>query len=236
MQNRITVGLFRRLDVEGIWFNIYLFVREVKFYVRATIKGTFSQHGEDRFILQHFKGKAGTYIDVGANHSFIINNTYLLYKNGWSGITVEPIPYLYKRLIKHRPRDLVLNTAVGNKQGSLTFYHMIPSVLSTFDKNKADELIAQGNVLRDEHSIEVITLAQLYREHLSGKEVDVLSIDTEGLDLEVLMGNDWSVMSPRLIICEVSGNNDEDISEYLQSKKYKIVKEFGCNKIFERQY
>lgn len=235
MQNRITVGLFKRIGVEGLLFNLYLSVREVKFYIRAVCRGTFSQHGEDRFILQYFRGKKGTYIDIGANHAFIINNTYLLYKNGWSGITVEPIPYLYRRLMRHRPRDLVLKSAVSNTQGSLTFFNMIPSVLSTFNEEKAGELITQGHILRDRLSIEVITLSQLYQEHLSGREVDVLSIDTEGMDLDVLMGNDWSAMSPKLIICEVSDNIDETITQYLQSKKYKILREFGCNRIYERQ-
>ena len=235
MQPGLSVRLFRSLDVDGILFHVYLFFREMKFYIMAMLKGTFSQHSEDKFILQYFQGKSGVFIDIGANHPFIISNTYLLYRKGWSGVTVEPIPYLYKRLKKYRPRDIALNKAVSDKIGSLMFYQMIPSVLSTFDNNKADELMNEGNLLRHEHSIKVTTLAQLYREHLAGKEVDVLSIDTEGLDMEVLKGNDWSAMSPKLIICEVSGTKDTVISEYLQLKGYKIIKELGCNRIYEKQ-
>ena len=31
----------------------------------------------------------GIYIDVGCNHPIKFNNTYLLYKRGWSGINID---------------------------------------------------------------------------------------------------------------------------------------------------
>ena len=42
---------------------------------------SFSQEGEDKFLLEYFKDRFnGFYIDVGAFHPYRINNTYLLYK------------------------------------------------------------------------------------------------------------------------------------------------------------
>ena len=37
------------------------------------------------------KKKEGIYIDVGCHHPFINNNTYLLYKKGWKGISCEAL-------------------------------------------------------------------------------------------------------------------------------------------------
>ena len=65
--------------------------------LRGLLHGSFSQHGEDRLLLEYFHGKPGTYVDVGANYPVKISNTYLLYRNGWRGLTVEPIPRLSKR-------------------------------------------------------------------------------------------------------------------------------------------
>ena len=46
--------------------------------------------GEDIFIVEYFKKKKnGFYIDVGCYHPIHRNNTYLLHKNGWSGIIID---------------------------------------------------------------------------------------------------------------------------------------------------
>ena len=110
----------------------------------AMREGTFAQHGEDKFILDYFKGRTGTYIDVGASHPFKISNTYLLYLKGWRGVTMEPIPRLSKLHRKWRPQDIHLNSAAGETPGTLTFLELIPSVFSTFDAEEGQRLINGG--------------------------------------------------------------------------------------------
>ena len=183
---------------------------------------------------EYFQGKPGIYIDVGASHPFIISNTYLLYKHGWWGVTVEPIPYLFKRQKKYRPRDIALNMALGSEAGYLTFFQMIPSVLSTFDKKTAEDLMRNGEVLRSKNHIKVMTLAELYRKDLAGRKVNLLSVDVEGFDLKVLKGNDWSLMSPELVICETDPGNVNKVDDYMNSVGYRIMKQLGCNRIYQR--
>ena len=63
--------------------------------------GSFSQHGEDTFIHEGFGRKKGDfYVDVGAYHPIRLSNTFLLYKNGWRGVTAE--------LIRSRDRQLFM--------------------------------------------------------------------------------------------------------------------------------
>lgn len=220
----------------GAIFGLLLSLRELKFYTRAKLKGTFAQHGEDKFLLDYFGGKRGVYVDIGASHPFIISNTYLLWKHGWRGITVEPIPYLYQRHLRFRKGDVALNMAVSDKAGQLQFHQLIPSVLSTFDAERAQRHLADGCILRSVAEIEVVTLARIYNDSLRGKEVDVLSIDVEGMDLSVLRGNDWSLMAPRLIVCEINEESTTEIDSYLQQLRYRVIKEVGCNRIYERSY
>lgn len=64
------------------------------------------------FIGDWFGGKTdGFYVDIGASHPFRINNTYLLYKSGWQGVTVEPIPLLGRVHKRWPSRDTLVDKA-----------------------------------------------------------------------------------------------------------------------------
>ena len=62
---------------------------------------SYSLEGQDRIILSILrKVKKGFYIDIGSNDPVVNNDTYLLYKKGWSGVLVEPynrFNILYKK-------------------------------------------------------------------------------------------------------------------------------------------
>jgi FkbM family methyltransferase len=213
-------------------------VHERVWHFKAARRGTFSQHGEDRFLLKYFHGRTGIYIDVGASHPFKISSTYLLYRSGWSGLTLEPIPELFRKHKWFRPRDTALNMAAGAKNGVLKFSELSPGVLSTFNEALAHELIDNGSaVLKRQYMVEVVTLAEVQRRYLENRAVDLLSIDTEGFEMEVLGGIDWSLLRPRLIVCESQSPHGSDltseIEKLLVSKGYRRIAEFGCNVIFE---
>ena len=64
---------------------ISLFKRKIK-----SEKKSYSFGGCDLIIDYIFKSKnKGFYIDVGCQHPISNNNTYLLYKKGWSGINID---------------------------------------------------------------------------------------------------------------------------------------------------
>lgn len=57
------------------------------------VRNTYAQTGEDRIItslLEEGKITSRFYIDVGANHPTKLSNTYRLYKEGFSGLVIEP--------------------------------------------------------------------------------------------------------------------------------------------------
>jgi hypothetical protein len=105
--------------------------------------GSYSQHGEDLFVLDHFQGKPGVYLDVGASHPFRISNTYLLYQHGWRGVTVEPIPRLAQKHWRWRKQDIQLNVAAGEREQQIEFLELVPSVLSTFNRRQAERRFAR---------------------------------------------------------------------------------------------
>ena len=197
---------------------------------------SFSQHGEDLFLLEYFGSRKGVYIDIGANHPLRLSNTYLLYRSGWTGLIVEPIRRLYAKHKRFRPKDIQVNAAVGDDGGTLTFYEMVPSVPSTCDAQEAEDVAASGTArLLHQYSVPIVSIAELYKTYLAGQKVQVLSVDAEGHDMSVLRSADWEAMSPELVICEfINEETGSELSDFLAQQGYKPLRRISCNMIFAR--
>ena len=214
-------------------------LHEWQWHWKCMRRGSFAQYGEDVFVWDYFKGKTpGTYLDIGANHPFKISNTYLLYRRGWRGVTVEPIPRLWLKHKKWRPHDIHLNCAASDQAGSLTFVELTPGVLSTFDESLANEEIRSGHArLVKKYDIGVMTVDELCDQYFRGEAVDFLSIDTEGFDIQVLRGMKLVTQRPRLIVVETAaagrGSNHAEIDDFLRQHGYRSIKKLGCNTFYE---
>ena len=232
----LSINLLKLADktpLAGLFYNL----AERWFFLKRLSRGSFAQHGEDRFILDYFKGKPGFYIDVGANYPIKISNTYLLYRKGWSGITIEPIPRLHERHKRLRPKDIQLRMAVSDTSGELTFFELYPSCLSTFNEQKALEAVKEtGAIIKSRVPVTITTLAKVIENYAPGQQIDLLSIDAEGFDYKVLQGVDWSKTRPRLIICEhIEPTGEADVCAFLQAKGYRLLRTMGCNDLYELQ-
>ena len=93
-------------------------------------------NGEDTFVNNYFKKKIGFYVDVGAYHPLELNNTYLLYKRGWSGINIDLDDSCIEQFKLFRSDDVNIASCVSNKNGTadLYFYHD-KSPINTINKN-----------------------------------------------------------------------------------------------------
>jgi len=60
----------------------------------------FSQRDEETYILEHFKGSTGTFLDLGAYDGVMFSNTRQLALNGWCGVCVEPSPTVLPKLLE----------------------------------------------------------------------------------------------------------------------------------------
>src|SRR3972149_7086762 len=65
----------------------------------------YSQYQQDKWLYENiFKNNTnGFFVDIGASDGIKFSNTYFFEKMlGWNGVCVEPLPDIYKRLIKNR--------------------------------------------------------------------------------------------------------------------------------------
>ncbi len=219
----------------------YAFVEFCKRPVLGLFARTYSQNGEDLIIDKylHYK-KSGFYVDVGASDPDRFNNTKRFYDKNWYGINIEPHADKFRKLQRKRPRDINLNIGIGPEPSQQIFYRFQTDALSTFSQQEAARYRSQGHRLKDAVSVATERLESVLSRYVSGGHVDFLSIDTEGLDLEVLKSNHWGVFLPSVICIEsvsyasdgASEKEHHDYGEFLGKFGYRKVHDNGLNSIF----
>lgn len=191
----------------------------------------YSQRGEDLIVDGIFQGKkTGFYVDIGANHPTFLSNTKRFYDRGWHGINIEPNPELYQLLRAERPRDVNLNIGIGSRSGTFEFNILSTHTNSSFiTKDAIRNCLAYDDKIVKKIPIVMRTLSDV----LAGVgEIDFMSIDTEGNEMDVLKSNDWAKHSPKVLIVEIE--NNYAIPGYLNGLGYELVYSNLCNGIFVR--
>jgi len=207
----------------------------------ARPKYSFAQLGED-LILDHFVQykKDGFYVDIGAYHPMDISNTHIFYKRGWSGIQVEPNSSRCNLFKRYRPQSLTLNIGIGPEQSTGTFYLFEEESLSTFSAESAELNITLGNTFLEKREVSLLPLHMVFETYAKDKIIDIMSIDTEGYDMEVLKTNDWERFRPRFIVIEtvefdvgIYGKKLNDIYDvYMKSIQYEKIADTYLNTIY----
>lgn len=193
---------------------------------------SYSQFGED-LVLSSFmfddRIKQGFYVDVGSYHPKKYSNTNFYYKQGWSGINIDAKPgsmRIFKRL---RKRDVNIESGISVQNDNVDFFLFYESAFNTFSKELADSYIKQGVKLNKKIIVKTRRLEAVLDEYLpQDKKIDFLTIDVEGLDLNVLQSNNWERYKPRYIMIEmhnldISNIKENKVYSFLLSKGYKLV-------------
>jgi FkbM family methyltransferase len=168
---------------------------------------SYSQQGEDMILHCLFQGhRAGFYVDVGAHHPSRFSNTYFFYLRGWRGINIDAMPGSMDAFRESRPEDINLECGVAEAPGRLTFYQFDEPAANGFSRELSEARAAEGHFrLIGRTEVPARPLAEILSEHLPpGRSIDFLSVDAEGLDLEVLRSNDWSRYRPKVVVAEDS--------------------------------
>ena len=214
----------------------------------------YSQFGED-IILAHFFAQLDirnpTYLDIGANEPRHISNTYYFYSRGSRGVLIEPNPHLFKKLQKFRSADTVLNTGIGFTNVSEADFYLFPNYangLSSFSAKEAKHWEETGMKGLGKIPVEkiikmpLITVNDILEKYFASKPPNFISLDVEGLDLEILKTLDFNKYQPEAICVETLGYNDKqqsfklnDILDFMLTKNYDVYADTRVNTIFCRK-
>jgi FkbM family methyltransferase len=188
-----------------------------------------SQINQDLFVLHktNFK-REGFFVEFGATNGIDLSNTYILEKDfNWTGILAEPTKIWHESLKKNRSNSNIETACVWTDSGQeLDFNETTLPELSTInffsDRDSHNENRKNGI----KYKVETISLMDLLDKYNAPKEIDYLSIDTEGSEYEILSKIDFNSYSFQVITCEHNyTSNREKIFELLSSNGYQRVHE-----------
>jgi FkbM family methyltransferase len=189
---------------------------------RATF---FSEYGEDRWIVENLRLPAkGSFVDVGAGDGVSGSNTLFFERLGWDGLLIEPDPRNHAALRASRRAPFV-DCAIGLEQGRVFHLHSCP-VLSGFLRTDGQPI-----------TVWTASLAQVLDEH-QVKNIDLLSIDTEGTELEVWRSFSRVKYSPRIVIAEWMtlgiARDEAELKLAIEDDGYRLVHRSTSNLVFIR--
>lgn len=201
-----------------------------------------SQHKQDEFIINYFKGKReGVFVDIGAHDGITLSNTYVLEKEyGWSGICIEPMPHQFKNLSECRDAKLY-NCAIYDTNGIEKFtmldYDGYPDMLSGITKDMSivhmGHVISEGSRMGAKTKI-IDVQTRILNEILEEGgvyEIDFLSVDVEGAELKILKSLDYDKFHVKVIIYE-NGENTNLVRNFLKTKNFSFHKRLGIDDVF----
>jgi len=192
----------------------------------------FSQKDEEKYILEHFKGKTdGRFLDIGAYTGVEFSNTRALALLGWSGVLVEPSPKCFPILFKNyegNKKVTFINLAIGSHCGETEFYDSGGAVATTIKESYERWKGIQLDF--EKITVPMIDVARLLQ--LVGSSFEFISIDTEGMDLEILNQLAEFKFCDASMLCVEYGNNAERMFELLIPRGYKPIYSNDENIIF----
>ena len=221
----------------NIWQKLFL-LRKV--YLTKIFRIFYSQFGEDIILKEYIPKKfdRGFYVDVGCYHPKKFSNTYMLYKRGWRGINVDLDSLKVAGFNLARPQDCNITAAVSDEESTVNVFSFGTYNLgSTLDEKTA---INSSGEIKSTREVKTRTLENIIKgTRFSGKQVDLLSIDAEGHDLNVLRSLNIEKYQPWLIIIEthlISFDQIEnsELYRYLKQKGYHLINWVGFSLIFTR--
>jgi FkbM family methyltransferase len=190
-------------------------------------------HGQlyQDLIVQMYLGwkSNGYFVEFGATDGYGISNTYLLEKEfSWNGILAEPARYWHDKLPTNRSCNIDFNCVWKNTGEKLMFHE---------SSNRPDaSAIEQYITLTPEltqviggnssnYEVETISLLDLLKKYNAPKDIDYLSLDTEGSEIEILRTFDFDQYKIKFLTVEHNAKeeNRQAIYTLLTSKGYDRV-------------
>jgi FkbM family methyltransferase len=198
-----------------------------------------SQFAEETIIFDILEGiQAGVFVEAGAYDGMNLSTTWALEQAGWRGLLVEPNEQNAKLSRERRLNSKVENCALGNMEATGFIEFTLAesdegSPLSYVESDqKHIERCKQADCRISTHKVAFTNLSSLLEKN-GFERVDFLSLDVEGMELDVLRGFQIQKYNPRLAMIELQfDSRDEAVIKYMKENGYAPIVKKECNLFF----
>lgn len=207
----------------------------------------YSQHGEDEVIFNFLKemdfNHPGTFLDIGANDGITYSNSRMFVESyGWNGVLIEPTSECNKslsELYSNNNNIEIYNVAITGEDGETTIFlgslhNEGINQVSTLNQSDKEYWENNRNVVYESEIVKTLTLKTLLSKS-KFKTFDIISIDTEGADLNILQQVVENNLEPIFIIFEYNDNRSLlSNANILLENRYQIMIKNGTNVIYKK--
>lgn len=199
----------------------------------------YSQDGQDKFLVENlFKNKnTGFYVDIGANDGITLSNTKILEDIGWDGVCIEPLPDSFNKLIKNRKCESY-NVAINDNNSEIEFLkidgysEMLSGILENYDPRHLERI--EREVKNYGGKKEIIKVKGIkFSELIKEKNIDYISIDVEGSELNILRSIDFNFHNINYISVE-NNYGTKEIEDYLSTFGFVFLTNIGADNFFKK--
>ncbi len=216
--------------------------------LKSEVQPSFSQSGEDqviRYLVYNVLGiTMPTYLDIGTNHPYMCNNTFYFYNRGSRGVCIEPDEQFAPLIKKHRKDDVYLQAGVAAGDAKQAVMYAFPGDYSGWNTFSEEEAVNRqkesGVAFTKVQNVALVNINKVIEQHFK-PHPNILSLDVEGLDLDILKSLDFNRFKPEVICVETitfSVTNEEEkiteIIDFVTSKGYMVFADTHVNTIFCR--
>lgn len=181
-------------------------------------------------------GYKGVCIDIGAGDGKLGSNTMYFERNGWDCLCIEPNP-IYESYLRSCRERVVVAAITNNTESDIMPLKVFkvgtvgvhdgdpPHQFGALTALEVDEQLytrfkSQGSILEEyEVPTKVMTLTKCIEENNFPTNIDFISIDTEGTELDILKSIDFSKIFVTLFVVENNFGTTE-IEDYLKPFGY----------------
>ena len=195
-----------------------------------------SQSGQDKIIKNYFfkDKKHGFFVEIGAFDGIMGSNCFHFEKFlNWEGIAFEPSNTQFEKLKLNRKCHLI-NKAIATEEKEVEFleveegYTQMSGILN-------EKYISEETIKKDPRSKTkkiIITTTTFDKNIPFDKEIDYLSIDIEGGEMELLDSIDFKKYNIKVISVENNSPEKLNFKEFFDKKNFNYFDRVGQDEIF----
>jgi FkbM family methyltransferase len=200
---------------------------------------------------QIFKEKKdGVFVEVGALDGFGASNTWFFeMERNWSGLLIEPNPIEFNKRNQHpRPNSKFENCAISDVESDINFLsidgpcNVLSGIMEFYNPQHLERIereLAMYSSYPEGHEyyskkeiipMRAVRLESLFDKH-NLKEIDLVSIDVEGAELQVLSSINFDKVDIKVFLIENNYGLQKE-TDFLINKGYRLLGNIQWDSVF----